>query len=318
MNPKGISSNKDKHSNNSSSGSRNSSGINCVDEGATVQAGGPLPRGPSGPLKLECISISSDSEDGGGNTTLSPRRVLFPSESIICSSNNKASSSSIERKSSNGGAKDPPVLLIDSEDDSDYKRDVLAVIDSDEEPVNSPSISRAEPLAGRALSAVLPSGDAVQGDSCEFDFPCIYALFAEYNDRFFGGRLAHVEVKWSTKMTLCAGLCVYKVSNVDCSVCWSIPEPVCPLHCVMLPFLLLPALASLLLTLFCIPMVSLLLRCHHLRCPLVFRLNLVFIVSPRSILHISAHGLCPYLDHSLCMSISHLVSYCPSVPLFSR
>lgn len=42
--------------------------------------------------------------------------------------------------------------------------------------------------------------------------PDLHALFAYYNDTYFRGALSAVEVRWSKRMTLCAGLCVYQVS----------------------------------------------------------------------------------------------------------
>ncbi|XP_046355930.2 DNA-dependent metalloprotease SPRTN-like [Haliotis rufescens] len=53
--------------------------------------------------------------------------------------------------------------------------------------------------------------------------PDIRALFLQYNDRFFWGRLAGIEVKWSPRMTLCAGLCVYERRGGLCSVRLSLP-----------------------------------------------------------------------------------------------
>ncbi|KAG9287951.1 hypothetical protein G9A89_017546 [Geosiphon pyriformis] len=40
--------------------------------------------------------------------------------------------------------------------------------------------------------------------------PDLHSLFLAFNDQFFWGKLACVEVRWSTKMTLCAGLCEFK------------------------------------------------------------------------------------------------------------
>ncbi|KAK3093026.1 hypothetical protein FSP39_010182 [Pinctada imbricata] len=53
--------------------------------------------------------------------------------------------------------------------------------------------------------------------------PDIRILFMQYNDRFFWGRLAGVEVRWSPRMTLCAGLCVYEGRGGLCSVRLSLP-----------------------------------------------------------------------------------------------
>ena len=43
--------------------------------------------------------------------------------------------------------------------------------------------------------------------------PDIRALFLQYNDRFFWGRLAGVEVKWSPRMTLYAHTSVIYTSQ---------------------------------------------------------------------------------------------------------
>ena len=42
------------------------------------------------------------------------------------------------------------------------------------------------------------------------DFPDVYDLLQVYNQCFFEGRLSAVELKWSKRMTLCAGVCAYK------------------------------------------------------------------------------------------------------------
>lgn len=44
-----------------------------------------------------------------------------------------------------------------------------------------------------------------------------------YNQRYFFGRLSAVEVKWSKRMTRCAGLCVYEGRGGLCSVRLSEP-----------------------------------------------------------------------------------------------
>lgn len=45
------------------------------------------------------------------------------------------------------------------------------------------------------------------------ELPELHALFCFYDDAFFYSALQSVEVRWSTKMTLCAGLCVYNVRS---------------------------------------------------------------------------------------------------------
>nr|XP_025864475.1 sprT-like domain-containing protein Spartan isoform X2 [Vulpes vulpes] len=53
--------------------------------------------------------------------------------------------------------------------------------------------------------------------------PDLQALFVQFNDRFFWGQLEAVEVKWSMRMTLCAGLCSYEGRGGMCSIRLSEP-----------------------------------------------------------------------------------------------
>ncbi|XP_063299458.1 DNA-dependent metalloprotease SPRTN [Pelobates fuscus] len=53
--------------------------------------------------------------------------------------------------------------------------------------------------------------------------PDIRALFMQFNDKFFWGKLVGVEVKWSTRMTLCAGVCSYEGRGGLCSIRLSEP-----------------------------------------------------------------------------------------------
>lgn len=53
--------------------------------------------------------------------------------------------------------------------------------------------------------------------------PDIHTLFLTFNNQFFWGRLSTVEVKWSPRMTLCAGVCSYEGRGGLCSVRLSVP-----------------------------------------------------------------------------------------------
>ncbi|XP_074540646.1 DNA-dependent metalloprotease SPRTN [Halichoeres trimaculatus] len=53
--------------------------------------------------------------------------------------------------------------------------------------------------------------------------PDIRAMFLEFNDTFFWGKLCGVEVKWSARMTLCAGVCSYEGRGGLCSIRLSEP-----------------------------------------------------------------------------------------------
>lgn len=53
--------------------------------------------------------------------------------------------------------------------------------------------------------------------------PDIHVLFMQFNDRFFWSKLHGVEVRWSPRMTSCAGVCVYQGRSGFCSVRLSLP-----------------------------------------------------------------------------------------------
>lgn len=53
--------------------------------------------------------------------------------------------------------------------------------------------------------------------------PDVRSLFATFDAQFFGGRLSCVEVRWSPRMTLCAGQCIYEGPGGLCSIRLSEP-----------------------------------------------------------------------------------------------
>ncbi|KAM4772657.1 DNA-dependent metalloprotease SPRTN [Rhinophrynus dorsalis] len=69
----------------------------------------------------------------------------------------------------------------------------------------------------RDMSVVDPSWELID------PIPDIRALFLQFNDMFFWGKLAGVEVKWSSRMTLCAGVCSYEGRGGLCSIRLSEP-----------------------------------------------------------------------------------------------
>ncbi len=48
--------------------------------------------------------------------------------------------------------------------------------------------------------------------------PDLHALFRQFDERFFWSRLVACEVKWSPRMTLCAGVCSYQRRSGYCSI----------------------------------------------------------------------------------------------------
>lgn len=73
------------------------------------------------------------------------------------------------------------------------------------------------PSSKRSLSVVDPFWELTDPN------PDIHGLFLEFNDAFFWGKLLGIEVKWSSRMTLCAGLCCYEGRGGLCSVKLSEP-----------------------------------------------------------------------------------------------
>ncbi|NXH17152.1 SPRTN protein, partial [Bucco capensis] len=53
--------------------------------------------------------------------------------------------------------------------------------------------------------------------------PDVHGLFVHFNETLFWGRLKAVEVSWSTRMTLCAGVCRYEGKGGMCSIRLSEP-----------------------------------------------------------------------------------------------
>ncbi|KAK7479448.1 hypothetical protein BaRGS_00029264 [Batillaria attramentaria] len=71
--------------------------------------------------------------------------------------------------------------------------------------------------SSRPLSVVDPSWEVTDPN------PDVRTLFLQFNDHFFWGKLSGVEVKWSPRMTLCAGVCSYEGRGGLCSIRLSVP-----------------------------------------------------------------------------------------------
>ncbi|KAM6915587.1 DNA-dependent metalloprotease SPRTN [Xenentodon cancila] len=76
---------------------------------------------------------------------------------------------------------------------------------------------RPAPRHQRPLSIVDESWEVLDPN------PDVRAMFLEFNDTFFWGKLSGVEVKWSPRMTLCAGVCSYEGRGGLCSIRLSEP-----------------------------------------------------------------------------------------------
>nr|XP_015202082.1 PREDICTED: sprT-like domain-containing protein Spartan [Lepisosteus oculatus] len=104
------------------------------------------------------------------------------------------------------------VSIVD--DDDDYVQNKKRRVETSDELVTYPRSSfRPE----RPLSIVDESWEMLDPS------PDVRAMFLQFNDMFFWGRLAGVEVKWSPRMTLCAGVCSYEGRGGLCSIRLSEP-----------------------------------------------------------------------------------------------
>ncbi|XP_051849570.1 DNA-dependent metalloprotease SPRTN isoform X1 [Antechinus flavipes] len=79
-----------------------------------------------------------------------------------------------------------------------------------EVPAFVPSLKEPKSLVDEAWELVDPNPDP-------------RALFLQFNELYFWGRLEAVEVKWSFRMTLCAGVCKYEGKGGMCTICLSEP-----------------------------------------------------------------------------------------------
>ncbi|NXF40220.1 SPRTN protein, partial [Nyctibius bracteatus] len=58
--------------------------------------------------------------------------------------------------------------------------------------------------------------------------PDVHCLFAQFNEALFWGRLGAVQVSWSSRMTVCAGVCSYEGKSGMCSI--RLSEPILKLR----------------------------------------------------------------------------------------
>ncbi|XP_053566979.1 DNA-dependent metalloprotease SPRTN [Bombina bombina] len=88
---------------------------------------------------------------------------------------------------------------------------------SPREVLHKPVMAVTGTARSKEMSVVDPSWEMIDPN------PDIRALFLQFNDMFFWSKLSGVEVKWSPRMTLCAGVCSYEGRGGLCSVRLSEP-----------------------------------------------------------------------------------------------
>ncbi|KER20755.1 hypothetical protein T265_10775 [Opisthorchis viverrini] len=100
-------------------------------------------------------------------------------------------------------------------------------------PVENPYTQGHKGKSGRHINTTVPRDDRKMSKT-EMSLvdpmwelidpaPDVRALFLQFNSTFFDGKLSSVEVRWSPRMTLCAGLCCYEGRGGLCSIRLSEP-----------------------------------------------------------------------------------------------
>ena len=83
------------------------------------------------------------------------------------------------------------------------------VVDLIPEAFRTPSKNK---QTSKTMSLVAPEWEDVDPT------PDLHAMFLQFNAKFFWGRLVGCEVKWSPRMTVCAGVCSYQRRAGYCSI----------------------------------------------------------------------------------------------------
>ena len=88
-------------------------------------------------------------------------------------------------------------LLLAQQLQEQFNQESVSVIARKNDAIsNSTAYSSDNSSASLPLSVIDPSWETTDPN------PDIHALFIQYNDQYFWGRLTGVEVKWSPRMTL--------------------------------------------------------------------------------------------------------------------
>ncbi|CAG5928463.1 unnamed protein product [Menidia menidia] len=124
-------------------------------------------------------------------------------------------------------------IQLQEQFDNEYETTLLSTNGFEENHIGSSSKKRKVEVAG-GDSDVIPTWKrtpnpqrplSIVDESWEIldPSPDVRAMFLEFNDTFFWGKLSGVEVKWSPRMTLCAGVCSYEGRGGLCSIRLSEP-----------------------------------------------------------------------------------------------
>ncbi|XP_042246489.1 DNA-dependent metalloprotease SPRTN [Thunnus maccoyii] len=124
-------------------------------------------------------------------------------------------------------------IQLQEQFDDEYEKSIFSSVGSEDNGFGQSSKKRKVEVAGGSSDVVPYWKPTVQperplsivDESWEMldPNPDVRAMFLEFNDMFFWGKLSGVEVKWSPRMTLCAGVCSYEGRGGLCSIRLSEP-----------------------------------------------------------------------------------------------
>ena len=107
-------------------------------------------------------------------------------------------------------------LQLQSQFDDEFAHEEVANFLPEEFRSPPPKKPKTLPISS---SSSIGNGSLVAPEWEDIDpTPDLHALFLQYNDRFFWSRLHGCEVKWSPRMTVCAGVCSYQKRAGYCSI----------------------------------------------------------------------------------------------------
>ncbi|KAM3603376.1 uncharacterized protein V6R79_020988 [Siganus canaliculatus] len=125
-------------------------------------------------------------------------------------------------------------IKLQEQFDNEYETSLLPSSSFDVDGLGHSSKKRRVEVAGGSSTDVVPSWKPLPQPERPLSIvdaswemldpnPDVRAMFLEFNDMFFWGKLSGVEVKWSPRMTLCAGVCSYEGRGGLCSIRLSAP-----------------------------------------------------------------------------------------------
>ncbi|KAI1897516.1 hypothetical protein AGOR_G00084080 [Albula goreensis] len=117
------------------------------------------------------------------------------------------------------------LLAVQLQEQFDYEASTYSLNGGDNQVSKKRKIESSGDLVPYYTSLEIERPMSIVDESWEMldPSPDVRAMFLQFNDMFFWGKLCGVEVKWSSRMTLCAGVCSYEGRGGLCSIRLSEP-----------------------------------------------------------------------------------------------